>query len=198
MVNWPVSENEISQLKRILEAEHTRAKDVLLNSTDDRRREVADNKLKDAGRLLKSLEQATVEKADHLCYCDTNYRFEEKRLHIAFRIGSSPVQHSIVEDMPPPPDEYYGILAVLQELQTKEVKGSVMVLTDAARCAIALQKGLLYVVPKHTENQAPRMRDYNHLYDMAVAITKELDKQGCHVEFRYKNRVFINSVLGLK
>ncbi len=117
---------------------------------------------------------------------------------MAYRIGNGAVKYETFDKMPPPPDEYLAILTLLQRLKAEGVKGKVQVITDSARCSIALQMGMKYKVPQHSNNQAPRAKNFGHTYNAAIHLTKDLLTDGCHVEYSHRHRGFINEALNLK
>lgn len=201
MVKWELSDNEVSNLKNFMSREIERLDSIASMNKSEKTRESADARRVNLKRLLKSLESSrelTNLGFDTICYCDSNYDFHTSTLSISYRIGDNPEIHrQVMGNMPPPPDEYLGIMAVLKTIKEKGIKGKVQIVTDASRCALALQMGLRYRVPKHSENQSPRSVNFGFSYDSTIALTKDLEKDGCHVEFSYRNRGFINDALKL-
>lgn len=201
MIKWELSDSEFDALRSTLNRELSRLKSVASMNRSPVSKTQAEGKGLVVKRLLSSLEKTralTELGVDVFCYCDTNYDFYTSTLAVSYRIGEdSPIQREVVNNMPPPPDEFLGIMAVLQALKTQGVKGRVQVITDASRCALALQMGLRYRIPNHSENQSPRSGNFGHTYDAALALTKDLLNDGCHVEYSFRNRGFINDALNL-
>jgi hypothetical protein len=201
VIIWTLSDNEVADIRSTLNKELARVKQIAAQHRREESRIKARGRELTIKHLLSSLEKTLAEneeKVDLRCYCDTNYDFYSKTLSISFRIGAdSTIHREVIENIQPPPDEYLGIVSVLQELKKQQIKGRVQVITDGSRCAIALQMGLRYRVPSHSENQSPRSCNFGFTYDTAITLTKDLLENGCHVEYSYKNRGFINDALKL-
>jgi hypothetical protein len=195
MIRWDLTTSEVRFLQSTLHLEISR-----LGQKKDL--ESVKGRMSELTRLLSSLKRATqvVSAADIICYCDTNYIFSTRTLAISYRIGDDKAIHQeSVLDVPPPPDEYLGVLTVLRELQKRETTGKVLIMLDASRCAIALQSALKYSVPNHSKEQAPTRKEYERpTYFEAVDLTKALLTNGCHVEYTFKHRNYINEALGIR
>ena len=199
MVRWDLTDNEYASLKSFLSKESRRLDHVIASTPKEGTRVSSIGKQQEITHLLSALRHAKLTadgEFDVCCYCDTNYEYMNQTTTVSYRIGDEQPQHRAFVTGSRP-DEYVGILQVLETLKERKVTGRVRLISDAARCVIALQKGLKYTVPKHSDNQAPRAVDYRGTYDVVLNSAKELRNSQCQVEFDFRNRAFINEALSI-
>ena len=199
-----MTSEEVGILKRLLAEKQTQLKAIKANGKGGQeRRESAGNKAHYLARLERSLDAAieatnSVDGFTLICHCDTNFFYhteQDKGFVCTWKVGDSPVQQQLVDSIEH--SEYLGIRVVLNQLKTMGVQGRILIITDASRCVHALQQAMGFIVKPHSENQSPRNCDYGELFKESLAILKELQAQGCVVEFRYKHRSYINEALGI-